>query len=215
MANDTELWAMIHAERTALTDFLETLTPRQWATTSLCGQWSVHVAAAHVLAGAEQTPARFARRMAANAFRFNTMIDRDAHRFGELPSAEIVARLRTRTKTTNRPPAPVAAMLGEVVVHGADIREPLGAPDTTAAAAAITCLEMFKRASFPVGGRARVRGLRLVASDVEWASGDGPEVTGPATSLLLAITGRAAGIGGLSGAGVGLLGERMPAAMQG
>ena len=38
----------------------------------------------------------------------------------------LVARLRARTTTTNHPPAPVMAMLGEIVVHGEDIRRPLG-----------------------------------------------------------------------------------------
>ncbi len=36
----------------------------------------------------------------------------------------LVRRLRARTTTTNRPPAPVVAMLGEIVVHGEDIPSP-------------------------------------------------------------------------------------------
>jgi uncharacterized protein (TIGR03083 family) len=122
---------------------------------------------------------------------------------------ELVARLRARTTTYNHPPAPVSAMLGEVVVHGEDLRRPLGltaSPDVEASAA---CLEMYRTASFPVGGKKRIRGLRLVATDTDWSAGDGPEVTGPAASLLLAMTGRDAGLADLSGPGLDVLRGRL------
>jgi uncharacterized protein (TIGR03083 family) len=128
---------------------------------------------------------------------------------GQLPSDEIVSRLRARTTTTNRPPAPVTAMLGEVVVHGADVRRSLGLAGTPSPDAAVACLDMYTTASFPVGGKKRIRGLQLTATDTEWTHGDGPEVRGPATSLLLAMTGRAAGVDGLTGDGVPTLRERL------
>ena len=56
MSDDARTWAMIHAERKALAAELENLTPEQWATASLCAGWTVGFLAAHVLAGAEQTP---------------------------------------------------------------------------------------------------------------------------------------------------------------
>jgi uncharacterized protein (TIGR03083 family) len=140
--------------------------------------------------------------MVANAFRFDTMIDRDARRLGRLSPKEIVERLRARTTTTNHPPAPVMAMLGEVVVHGEDIRRPLGLPGETAAEATVPCLDMFKDANFPLGSKRRVAGLRLVATDVDWSHGAGPEVSGSGLSLLLAMTGRPAGLDGLTGNGV-------------
>jgi len=116
--------------------------------------------------------------------------------------------LRKRTTTTNRPPAPVMAMLGEIVVHGEDIRRPLGKSGAVSEQAVVACLEMYKSASFPVGGKKRIPGLRLVATDVRWSHGDGPEVSGPGLSLLLAMTGRAAGLEELSGDGVALLTDR-------
>ena len=103
------------------------------------------------------------------------------------------------------------AMLGEVVVHGEDIRRPLGLPDTVADDAANACLQMYTKASFPVGGKKRIGGLRLVTTDTGWSYGAGPEASGPALSLLLAMTGRAAGLDELSGDGAGLLGQRLTA----
>jgi hypothetical protein len=60
---------------------------------------------------------------------------------------------------------------------------------------------MYTAASFPVGGRSRIHGLNLVATDTGWSYGAGPKVSGPAMSLLLAMTGRPAGLDGLTGDG--------------
>lgn len=213
MADHTRTWSMIHDERAALADLLETLTPEQWQRPSLCAGWTVHLAAAHVVAGAEQTTPHFLRRFAASGFRFDRMIDGDAHRVGVRPAAELVQRLRARTSTTNHAAAPVPAMLGEVVVHGLDIRKPLGLPTRTTPEAAAACLTLFTTTSFPVGGKARVRGLRLTATDAPWSAGDGPEVSGPADALLLAVTGRRAGgpsgDDGLTGEGADVLRSRL------
>ena len=45
-------------------------------------------------------------------------------------------------------------------------------------------------------------GLRFEAEDVDWHHGSGPIVTGGAAALLLALTGRPAGLKQLSGDGV-------------
>lgn len=151
------------------------------------------------------------KRMIANGLRFNAMIDRDALRLAALTPDEIVTRLRARTTTTNRPPAPVMTMLGEIVVHGQDIRGAIGHPSTTEPAALAACLQMYTRANFPLGTKKRISGLRLVALDVDWSHGDGPEVTGPGMALLMAMTGRtAAGLDELSGDGLATLRSRMP-----
>jgi uncharacterized protein (TIGR03083 family) len=209
MADDTATWSMIHVERAALSEDLADLTPEQWDTASLCDGWTVRLAAAHVVAGAEQTPANFAKGMVRNGFRFNTMIDRDAHSLGTLTPEQIIDRLRLRTTTTNRPPAPAMAMLGEVVVHREDILRPVGRRGTPTAEAVNACLDMYTTASFPVGGKKRIQGLRLVATDTGWSHGDGPEVSGPGAALLLAMTGRRAGLDELTGEGAAALSTRV------
>jgi uncharacterized protein (TIGR03083 family) len=191
---------------------LAALTPAQWSRPSLCAGWSVQVAAGHIVAGAEQTSAGFAKGMATNLFRFNTMMDRVARQLGALPPSEIVERLRARTSTTNHPPAPVMAMLGEIVVHGEDIRRPLALDSDANPEAVVACLDMFSKTGFPVGAKKRVDGLRLVADDLGWSHGAGPEVSGPGLSLVLAMTGRHVGLDGLVGGGVTSLRSRMPSA---
>jgi uncharacterized protein (TIGR03083 family) len=209
MADDTKTWNLIHTERAAVADMIEGLTPEQWQQPSLCAGWTVGMMAGHILNAAEQTPGAFTRGMLANGFRFNHYMDQATKaRFG-LDRDELVRRLRARTTTTNKPPAPTAAMLGEIVVHGEDIRHPLGLSHDVPADALNACLDMYKQASFPVGGRKRIEGLRLVATDTGWAQGSGPEVAGPAANLLLAMTGRRPGLDALAGEGVDVMRQRM------
>jgi uncharacterized protein (TIGR03083 family) len=204
-----EVWRLIHRERAAMADTLAELKPSQWVEPSLVAGWSVHIAAAHILAGAEQTPLNFLKSMAGSGFRFNTMIDRAARQLGALPPDEIIERIRARTSTTNGPPGPPMTMLGEIVVHSGDIRYPLGLAGEVRPEAMTACLDMYKGQQFPTGAKKRAQGLRLIATDLGWSYGSGPEVSGPALPLLLAMTGRAAGLADLSGAGVTTLQSRM------
>jgi uncharacterized protein (TIGR03083 family) len=212
--DDAKTWDLIHRERAAMADTLAALEPHQWKEPALCDGWTVQITAGHILVGAEQTPAKFMKRMAANGFRFNRMMDRDSRRAGTLAPDEIIERLRATTSTTNRPPAPVMTMLGEIVVHGEDIRRPLGITSDVTPESVTACLEMYQDASFPVGTKKRINGLRLVATDVDWAHGAGPEVTGTGLALLTAMTGRAAGLRDLDGGGLTTLRERMAPALK-
>jgi uncharacterized protein (TIGR03083 family) len=207
--DDATTWKLIHKERAAMADTLAGLTPDQWAQPSLCGGWTVRQTAAHIVTGAEQTTGKFLGHMAANGFRFNKMMDVDARKLGTRPPDEIISRLRARVTTTNRPPAPALTMLGEIVVHSDDIRRPLGLASDVEGDALIACLEMYKNASFPMGTKKRIEGLRLVATDVDWSHGAGPEVSGEAMPLVMAMTGRAAGLTGLAGEGLPTLRGRM------
>ncbi len=207
--DDTTTWKLIHDHRASMADTLAGLTPDQWAQPSLCGTWTVRQTAAHIVTGAEQTTGRFMGHMVANGFRFNKMMDVDAKKLAARPPDEIISRLRARTTTTNRPPAPVITMLGEIVVHSDDIRRPLGLPNDVDDETLVACLEMYKGASFPMGTKKRIDGLRLVATDVEWTHGTGPEVTGKAMPLVMVMTGRAAALGDLSGDGMPTLRDRM------
>jgi len=212
MADVTRTWEMIRSARKEMADTLEALTPEQWAAESLCAGWTVGFVAMHILAGAEQTAGHFTKGMLVTGFRFDALMERDARDRAPLSPSQVAGRLRQRTTTTNHPPAPVVAMLGEIVVHGEDVRRPLGLPSRVTTDAANACLDMYVKASFPVGGRKRIGGLRLVSTDTGWSWGTGSEVTGPALSLLLAMTGRPAGMDELSGDGARVLAERLRSA---
>jgi uncharacterized protein (TIGR03083 family) len=209
MADDASTWSMIHAERARLADMIEGLTPEQWNTPSLCASWTVGQLASHVLTGAEQTPGNFISGMVKSGFRFNAMTEKDVEARVNQGQEEIVDRLRQRTTTTNKPPAPAMAMLGEAVVHGEDLRRPLGLTAEVDPAAINACLDMYTKANFPVGGKKRIKGLRLVSTDTDWSYGSGPEVSGPGLAVMLAMTGRSASLDELSGEGAATLRSRM------
>jgi uncharacterized protein (TIGR03083 family) len=204
-----ETWKYIHGERARLAESLSSLTAEQWDSPSWCTGWRVRDTMGHVVAAAEQTPANFYKELLSAGFRFNVFTERGAKRFGALNPEELVRRLKERTTTTNHPPAPVMAMLGEIIVHGEDIRRPLGIVQNHPPEAALRALaDSWKKSNLLIGAKRRITGLRLRATDANWVHGDGPEVAGPLTSLVLAMTGRKGAHDDLSGEGLALLAGR-------
>ncbi|MGA2294648.1 MAG: maleylpyruvate isomerase family mycothiol-dependent enzyme [Acidimicrobiales bacterium] len=207
--NEAAMWSLIHAERARLAQTLSTLTPEQWAHSTLCGEWNVQLTTAHVVAGAEQTTGNFVRRFAASAFRFDVMTSQDAQRIGTSAPELLIKRLLATVTTTNHPPAPITAMLTEIVAHQEDICQPLDINSGVTDEALVATLEFCANAGFPLGSRKRVAGLALGASDLKWTHGSGPKVEGPGKLLMLAMLGRRPALTNLSGDGVAELTSRL------
>jgi uncharacterized protein (TIGR03083 family) len=204
----SDIWRYIGSERSALADTWETLTVEQWSSPSWCENWSVKDVAGHVLGAAEQTPLNFFKEFASAGFKFNDFAERGAKRDAALEPGALVSRLRARTSTRNHPPGPSNAMLGEVIVHGDDMRRPLGLDHHSPEGALIIVADAWKKSDLLIGSKTRVKGLRLTATDATWTHGDGPDVRGPLQSLILAMTGRSQALGDLSGEGVAVLASR-------
>jgi uncharacterized protein (TIGR03083 family) len=207
--NESAMWDLIHAERARFVQTLMTLSAEQWHHDTLCGGWDVQQTTGHVLAGAEQTTGHFIARFAASLFRFNVMTDVDVQRLGSLAPEVLINRLRATVTTTNHPPAPIAAMLGEVVAHQEDICQPLGIESGVADAALIATMESFANTAFPLGSKKRIEGLTLTTSQPAWTHGAGPLVEGPAKSMMLAMVGRRSALAKLSGDGLAELTHRL------
>jgi uncharacterized protein (TIGR03083 family) len=203
-----EIWTYIHGERGHLADTLDGLTPDQWNRASWCDGWTVQETTGHVVAAAEQTFPSFYKELLQAGFRFNSFTARGATRVASAGPDELVRRLRARTTTTNHPPAPVMAMLGEIVVHGEDIRRPLGLSHCSPLPALVAVADTWKKSNLLIGTKRRIVGLRLRATDTEWTHGEGPEVFGPLQSLVLAMTGRKGAHGDLGGEGLEVLAGR-------
>jgi len=203
-----DIWKYIHSERADMAQTWAALSGDQWAAASWCEGWSVQEAAGHVLAAAEQTPVNFYKEMLMAGFRFNVFADRAAKRLASIGPDELVRRLHARTSTTNHPPAPVMAMLGEIVAHGEDIRRPLGLEHRSPEEALVAVADSWKKSNLLIGAKRRIAGLRLQATDSDWVHGDGPEVSGPLISLIMAMVGRKGAHKDLTGEGVAILGDR-------
>jgi uncharacterized protein (TIGR03083 family) len=200
-------WDAIASERLALADQLDTLSPEQWGTQSLCDAWTVRDVAAHLVVPHEiSIPAFLATWVAAGASFSRANVAMTAKQ-AKRPPADIVADIRRYADSRAKPPGfGSEAPLSEVLVHGQDIRIPLGLDDTSA-------LESWAAAlNFLVQPKARrgfvsqsLQGFHFVASDLEWEHGTGDEVRGPAEALALAMMGRKARWEDLTGPGASSL----------
>jgi hypothetical protein len=94
------------------------------------------------------------------------------------------------------------------MVHGEDIRRSLGQRGTHPDEHVKTLADMYIKTGAPLRGKTRSAGLRFVATDLDWASGDGPEVRGPGMSLIMAMVGRREVLGDLEGPGLDTLRSR-------
>ena len=201
-----DVWELVHAERAALADDLERLTDEQWREPSLCEGWSVHEVAAHLVDNARATPFGVVWAMVRARGNFDRQNQQGMERNQGATPRETLSRLREVAPRRTGPPAPVDSRLVEEVVHGEDIRRPLGIWHDYAAESIERALRYQARVSEGLGGgRQRAERVTLHADDMELSIGDGPQVHGPALALLLVISGRTAALADLEGPGLSLL----------
>ncbi|MGZ8766620.1 MAG: maleylpyruvate isomerase family mycothiol-dependent enzyme [Acidimicrobiia bacterium] len=201
----TDLMPMIHAERRLLADDLVLLEPNQWGQSTWCDKWNVQELVGHLVAAASITAPHFLVGFIKTGFSFDRFVDKDLRQFANGDPREVLQRFRGIITSTRKPPGPSYVALGEIMVHGEDIRRPLGQTCEHPAEHLTTLAEMYKKTGAPLHGKRRTAGLRFVATDTEWSSGDGPEVRGPTMSLILAMVGRRGALDDLEGPGVDTL----------
>ncbi|MFE3290413.1 maleylpyruvate isomerase family mycothiol-dependent enzyme [Rhodococcus sp. NPDC059234] len=202
-------WPVIHAERISLADDLASLTEDQWSTTSLCSQWSVWETLGHMTATAKMTPPKFFLKMAGTGFRFESFGAKNIAAETAGTPADTLAEFRRVATATSSPPGPVDTWLGETIVHAEDIRRPLGIAHAYPPDALVRVADFYKGSNLLIGSKSRIAGLTLRSTDTAWTIGAGPEVSGPMLALVLAMTGRSAGLDELSGDGLETLRERV------
>jgi uncharacterized protein (TIGR03083 family) len=204
----SDVWPTIHSERKALAADLEALTDEQWATASLCTDWTVRDVLAHMTATAKISPPQFFGKMITSGFSLKSMQSKDmATERGSSP-AETLARFTAEVSSSKHPPGPTDTWLGETIVHAEDIRRALGIKHDYPTDAAVQVANFYKGSNLIIGTKKRIAGLRLQATDAAWSHGDGPEVSGPIVSLVMAMAGRKTSDEDLSGDGVATLRSR-------
>ncbi len=201
---------LVAAERRDLLALLRELSPAEWETPSLCAGWQVRDVVAHLVGYEGRTP----RQMLDLAVRGRFVPDRmNAVGVRELAGRtpeELVRRLADHLEPTG----PAALFGGRVgitdgVIHHQDIRRAVGRPRAVPAERLLPALS-FALTAPPLRGAWRARGTRLVAEDVGWTHGRGPEVRGPGEAVLMAMAGRRDALRDLRGAGVDRLADRLP-----
>lgn len=201
--------AMAVAERSELADFLDSLDDDLWETPSLCEGWSVHDVVAHVVSYEEHSRRDLLRRLARARWRPGRLNDVALAEYRHLTPAELVAFLRShlvpRGSTTS-----MGYRVGMVdaLVHHQDVRRPLGRRRTVPPDRLRVALD-FAVLAPPLRGFWHGRGVRLVATDVDWRRGRGPEARGPGEAVLMVLAGRRGAAHDLVGPGRQALVERL------
>lgn len=203
-----DTWDLISTERTRLVQALAGLDDDQWATPSLCAGWSTKDALAHVVSTAEMTPPKFFVGLAGSGFSFGRLMARNVAAVGADPVPRLLERLEATVHTRNAPPGPTGSWLVETVAHGEDIAYPTSTAIDHLDEALVAAADAAKGTQPLLGARKRIAGLRLIADDLDWSTGDGPEVRGPLRTLLLAMVGRPPVLADLHGDGVAELRAR-------
>jgi uncharacterized protein (TIGR03083 family) len=200
---------MAREEREEFAALLDGLTPQQWDSPTLCEKWRVRDVVAHVIGYDPLSRLGLLRRMAkglvtpggANAVGV-------AEYAGKSPE-ELTALMRQYAV----PQGLTSGFGGRIaltdgMIHQQDIRRPLGIPRTIPAERLRVALDFAKYAP-RILGALRARGLRLVATDVDWTFGSGPEVGGPGEALLMAMAARRVALDDLDGPGKAKLAQHI------
>lgn len=202
---------LARAERADLAAFLATLPPDQWQAPSLCTGWRVRDVVAHVICYDELDARAVLARAVQARFRPSRV------------NAAVLAGYDTRTPeqllallTAHLQPRGLEALLGgrvalvEGVIHHQDIRRALGMPRRVPPERLLVALRWALIAP-DIAGYWRIRGVRVVATDLGFSAGAGPEARGPAEALLMTIAGRRDAVTELSGPGRDKLASRVAA----
>jgi uncharacterized protein (TIGR03083 family) len=197
-----DIRAATAAQRRALVDMYDSLSPEQWRAPSLCAGWRTPEVLAHVTMPYRYPVRRFVVEMLRSGGNFNRMSDRRARAdAAAISPAELVDVLRENVEHPWSPPG----ALSHDVIHGLDVSVPLGLPDTSPPDRVATVLGGFSPKQARYFG-VDVDGVRLVASDADWTFGAGAEVRCRARDLLLLLSGRTVMSGTLTGSGASRFG---------
>jgi uncharacterized protein (TIGR03083 family) len=188
-----------------LADRLAGLSDDQWNSPSLCASWRVRDVVAHIVAGEEGA---FGIRailggMLRHGFNYDRWLAVDGQARGQQEPMLILNALRNAADNARRPTRaqrPIRA-LAHVLIHGQDVCRPLGITRDLPEGHLVPVAD-FVATSIIFRANRRTAGHKLVASDIDWSRGEGPEVTGPAEAIVMMMAGRLVALDELSGEGM-------------
>lgn len=206
------VWHAIDTGRLALADLLDQLSDQEWRRPSLCAGWTVRDVAAHLTQQQVGFGAALVT-MIRGGGNPNRAVREAACRYAAaVPTERLIADIRGMVGSRrHNVGVTYKETLIDLLVHGQDIVIPLGRrhdlPVEAAATAASRLWSM--RWPPPLPATRATAGFRLIATDIDWAVGEGPEVQGPIGALLLVGAGRLVALPQLSGPGAPALTARL------
>ena len=166
-------WNVLAKARNDFADMLDGLSEEQLASPSLCDRWSVVEVAGHLVSLVETSPVALAAGIAKNRKDPDGFIATMGVKFGQKGGPAISNSLRENAAKKMRPFSE-ASMVLDTAVHTQDVRRPLGLSGALDPEVLTTSLD-FSVAEF---AKKHDTMPRFVATDMDWSSGTGPEVTG-------------------------------------
>ena len=183
------------AERRELLALCRGLGPAEWETPSLCEGWRVRDVVAHVVGGDRDLGNIWATRGDIDAAN-----QRSVERRREVPVQQLLAELAEIVPTRGLARLFAGLFLVDNWIHQEDVRRPLGRLRRQNPERLRWVLRWARVTPY-----SRARDLRLVATDLDLAVGQGPEVRGPADDLIMAAVGRTSAARDLDGPGLARL----------
>lgn len=199
---------LAQAERADLAAFLRTLSSEQWDAPSLCSAWRVRDVVAHVVSYEGQGLIGLGRRFVKGGLLPAWVNAAGVHENEARTPEELIALV----DRYNVPQGLTAGFGGRIalvdgLIHQQDIRRPLNMPRQVPVDRLRVALPFALTAPL-IRGFWNVRGVRVVATDIDWAGGSGPEVRGPGEAVLMVMAGRQGIAQELTGPGVDRLVQR-------
>ncbi len=183
---------VIAANRRALAAALDTLTAAQWRAPSLCTGWTAAHVLAHQIMPFRISEADFMAGLHRCGGDFTKFSDEIAELDSRLPPAELVTVLRDNADTPWAPPdGGLTGALSHDVIHGLDITWPQGLAYEIPATAATTVLDALTGSKTQTIFGFPLDGIEVVATDLDWSTGQGDTLTGRSRDLVPLLAGRA------------------------
>jgi uncharacterized protein (TIGR03083 family) len=196
---DDSMARAIADEYEALADLLESATPGTWDAPSLCEGWRTREVMAHMTMPARYSDSAFMAELEAAGGDFTLLSNKVAARDAALPTTALLADLRSEVLHGWQPPSGGAeAALTHCVIHELDIVESVPLARRVPEARILAVLALVAAASPNMFG-VDLSDVELRADDIDWSSGSGTLVVGPAQALALVACGRLVPAGRLSG----------------
>jgi uncharacterized protein (TIGR03083 family) len=205
----TETMQMARDEREEFAAMLEGLALEQWESPTLCDQWRVREVVAHAISFDPLSRWELLRRMARGLVARGGANAVGVVEFGGKSPQELTDLMHRYAE----PQGLTSGFGGRIaltdgMIHQQDIRRPLAIPRVIEPQRLRVALD-FALTAPRILGAWRARGVRLVATDLDWSHGKGDEVRGTGEALLMAMAGRRAALDDLEGPGKAKLAQHI------
>lgn len=210
---DTLLWEQM----ANLAELAKGLDDADWDHPSLCDGWRVRDVYGHMCVGHTYPMPKLIAKVAASGFNVDKGSAKESAAWASAhTTAEITATIdRIATDHVRKGISkliPDSDGYVDHIIHELDIRRPLDRPRALPPERMVAALDaMTKKQGGGTKPRKRMAGLSFTATDVDWSTGEGPEVRGSGEALLLALANRDVALGELEGEGAATFAGRVGA----